>query len=257
VAGAILILATAAAVDAQERSPVALDVKARGPKPLYVDTTANRNQVSVFSESTLEDFTVVCNQVNGQWQFNPQDVDQIKGKFSIRVDDLRTGIPRRDHDLREPEWLDAAKYPLITITIDRGEGAQKVSPNVAKMTLVGQCSLHGVTHEVRVPAQVAYLDESPKTMERVKGDLCRIRADFQIKLSDYKILGPPASGTIGLKVADTLPIKVSVFGSTERPPPPLKVDRAPTASQPTGILAPPGAPGMSILQPPTQPASAR
>lgn len=242
-------------IDGRPSTGTALDVKAHGQKTFYMDTAAGRNQISIFSESTLEDFTVVCNEVAGQWQIDPQNVEQIRGTFSIKVEDLRTGIDLRDHHLRTADWLDAAKHPLITITVDRAEDAKRVSANVVKMTLVGKCSVHGVTRDVRIPCEVAYLDETPKTMQRVKGDLNRIRADFQIELSDYKVTGPPGANTIGLKVANRLPIKVSIFGSTEKPPPPLKVDRPGATTRPAGATTRPAGPGMpSILLPPTRPA---
>jgi polyisoprenoid-binding protein YceI len=236
----------------------ALDVKARGTKDFWVDAAAGRNQISIFSESTLEDFTVVCNEVTGKWRFNPQDVEQIAGEFTIKVADLRTGIALRDQHLRGPEWLDAAKYPDIVITIQRAENVSKTGPNAVSAVLVGTCSLHGATRDVRIPVKLAYLDQSPQTMARTKGDLIRLRAEFELKLSDYKIYGPPGSDTIGLKVADDLPIKVAVFGSTERPPAPLKVDKPGTPS-PVGVATQPAdtEPRVSVLQPPTRPAAGR
>ncbi len=250
-----LVVSIVALAFVSSAAATALDVKAQGMKDFWVDTAAGRNQVSIFSESTLEDFTVVCNQVVGQWRFNPQDVEQMAGEFKIRVVDLRTGIELRDHHLRSADWLDAAKYPEIVIKIQRAENSSKTSPNSVSCVLVGTCSLHGVTRDVRIPAKVAYLDQSPQTMIRTKGDLIRLRADLQIKLSDYKILGPPASDTIGMRVSDDLPIKVAVFGSTERPAAPLKVDK-PVAGAPGGIATRPAntGPRVSILQPPTRPA---
>ena len=244
-----------------------LEVKAQGSKTFYVDTAAGRNQISIESQSTLEDFTIVCNTVTGQWEFNPRNVERISGEFSVKVEDLRTGIPLRDHHLRGPDWLDAAKHPVISITIKQAEGARRTSANTAAMALVGRCSLHGVTRDIRIPCTFAYLDESPKTMERIKGDLIRLRAEFSIDLSDYGVKGPPGSDTIGLKVANTLPIKVSVFGSTVKPPPPLKVDKPGTATMPAGVPMPASpssqptipAPGVfapvepSLLEPPTRP----
>ena len=60
---AIVLLAVTARSIGNEGQPVALDVKATGDKTFYVDGRAGNNQVSVFSQSTLEDFTVVCNKV--------------------------------------------------------------------------------------------------------------------------------------------------------------------------------------------------
>lgn len=236
----------------------ALEVKGRGLQTFYVDTTAGRNQVSIFSESTLEDFTVVCNTVNGQWTFDPGNVESISGKWSLNVSDLRTGISLRDRDVQKPEWLDAAKYPQIVIAVSHAEQAKTVGNNSASMVLVGTCSIHGVTRDVRIPCTVTYLQQSPETQKRVKGDLERIRAEFEIKLSDYKVTGPPGVEAIGLKVSDTLPIKVSVFGSTEKPPAPLKVDRPGVATQPAGAApaSRPSAGGSEtpgILQAPARP----
>jgi len=248
------------AQDAQPPKVTSLDVKARGSKTFYVDSAAGRNQVAIFSESTLEDFTIVCNEVSGEWQFNPQNVEQIKGKFSVKVEDLRTGIELRDHHLVSPDWLDAAKYPLIVVNIERAEDVKKTAANSVTMTMVGKCSLHGATHDVRIKTALTFLDETPKTMERVKGDLIRLRADFQVKLSDYGVHGPVGSDTVGLKVAETLPIKASVFGSTDRPHAPLKVDKPGTATMPAAASTQPAevatrpapAQGPAILRPPTR-----
>jgi hypothetical protein len=95
--------------------------------------------------------------------------------------------------------------------------------------------------------------------------LTRLRAEFQIKLSDYDVRGPVGSDTIGLKVAETLPIKASVFGSTEKPHAPLAVDKPGAATRPAGASTRPAnattrpaptAHGPAILQPPTRPAPA-
>ena len=123
----------------------------------------------------------------------------------MRVIEIKTGIDLRDHDLYGPDWLDAARYPLIEIKITRAEDVQKKAANTATMTLVGTCGIHGVTHDTRIAATLIYLDESPKTMQRAKGDLISVRANFEFKLSDYKITGPKSSEAIGLKVGDVQP----------------------------------------------------
>jgi polyisoprenoid-binding protein YceI len=262
---AILLTALASGkARAQEpagRDPVALDVKASGAKTFYVDDRAGANQVTIFSESTLDDFTVVCNKLMGEWTFNPQDVEGLKGRFSLKVDNLRTGIELRDHHLRSADWLDAAKYPDVVIKVTRAEDAKRVTANTASMTLVGTCSLHGVTRDVKIPCTLTYLVQSPETMQRVMGDLIRIRAKFDILLSDYKIFGPAGTNIIGLKVANNLPIWITVFGSTQRPPEPLAPQPGGPVLPPPGTSAsqPAGAPTSipSILRPPTRPPPTR
>lgn len=237
-----------------ETPHTALDVKARGVKTFYVDDRAGANQVTIFSESTLEDFTIVCNKVSGEWKFNPQEAENIKGRFSLKVADLRTGIDLRDHHLRSADWLDAEKYPEVVIEVKGAADARKLTANTASMTLVAACRVHGVAHDAKIPCTLTYLDESPDTMQRVKGDLIRIRAQFEILLSDYKVFGPKGSDTIGLKVSNKLPIKITVFGSTQPPPQPLQTDVGNVAVPPPGASSSQPATSRSvILQPPKRP----
>lgn len=222
----VLVCAIAVFIDrAAALQSTALQTKAASQKAFYCDDRAGNNQVTVFSESTLEDFTGVCNRVSGQCAFDPRKVETLSGKFAIRVEDLKTGIDLRDHHMVGPDWLDAAHNPEISVRIDRVEEVKKTAPNSATLTLVGTCNIHGKAQPVRIPANLTYLDETPETMRRVKGDLLRIRANFDIKLADYSITGPPGSDFIGMKVAEMVKVKVTIVGSTEKPADPLKADR--------------------------------
>jgi len=212
--------------------PTALDVKASAKKTFYIDNRAGNNQVSIFSQSTLEDFTTVCNRTSGQCELDPKNLGSFRGRFSLRVEDLRTGIELRDNHLRGPDWLDAARFPEVVIEITGVEEVKRTEGNSATLKLLGTCTLHGKSSPLRIPGTLTYLDETPVTMKRVKGDLLRIRAEFEIKLSDYGITGPAGSDTIGLKVSDVQAIRTTVFGSTEVPPPPLQPDKEPTTSAP-------------------------
>jgi len=203
----------------------ALETKAAGEKRFYCDDRAGNNQVTVLSESTLEDFTCVCNRVAGECAIDPTRVESFSGRFSIRADELKSGLELRDQHMVAADWLNTAEHPEITIAIDEVDEVNRTAPTTASLVLVGTCQIRGTTKAVRIPASLTYLDETPETMRRVKGDLLRIRANFPIKLSDYGVTGPAGSDFIGLKVADTINVKVTVFGSTERPPDPLKADK--------------------------------
>jgi polyisoprenoid-binding protein YceI len=217
----------------------ALDVKASGEKKFYVNSRAGNSQVTILSQSTLEDFTTVCNQVGGEWTIDPKKLESLRGRFALRIENLHTGIDLRDHDLRGAEWFDAAKYPEIVVEITKAEGAKKVNATTATLTLVGTCTLHGKTNPVSIACTLAYLDESPVTKKLVNGDVIRLRAEFEFKLSDYGVSGPPGSDTVGLKVSDVQAVKVTVFGATERPPDPLRPDTQPTNQAPVSPPPPP------------------
>ena len=232
--GKVLAVALTIVLSADAQNPhpvnVALDVMARGTQTFYVDPAAGRNQLSIFSESELDDFAIVCNVVRGRWQFDPGNVEHLAGRFVVRVTDLTTGIGLRDRHLREPEWLDAANYPEILIAIDHGEQVKKITPNSASLVLLAKLTLHGVTHDVRIPCALTYLDESPQTRKRTPGDLLRLRASFEIRLSDFNVRGPPFPEFTSMRVADTLPVTVAVFGSTTRPASPPSLEKPITAT---------------------------
>jgi polyisoprenoid-binding protein YceI len=227
----VLVLALGPACSLAQ--PTALDVKATGEKAFYIDDRAGNNQVSIFSQSTLEDFTTVCNKVSGECKVDPKNIETFTGRFSLRVEDMRTGIELRDTHLRSPDWFDAEKNPEVVIEIAKVQDVKKTEPGTVSLKLVGTCSMHGKSGSVTIPATLTYLDETPTTMKRVKGDLIRIRAEFDVKLSDYGITGPPGSDTIGLKVSEVQAIKVTVFGSTEKPAQALQVDKTPTTTAPS------------------------
>jgi polyisoprenoid-binding protein YceI len=220
---------------ASEALATSFDVKASGAKTFYVDGRAGNNQISVFSESTLEDFTSICNHVRGQCKVDAKNIEGFTDHFSFRWSDLDTGIPLRNQQMLSADWMDAQKYPEVAIEIRKVEDVKKTGENLAEMVMVGTCTMHGVTRPVRIPVSLAYLDESPQTKVRVPGDVIRVRGSFEVKLSDYGIIGPQGSNMIGLKVSDVQKVKFSVFGSTSRPPEELKADtRGLTSSQPAG-----------------------
>ncbi len=216
----------------------ALDVKASGEKTFYVNPRAGNSQVTVLSQSTLEDFTTVCNQVSGQWQLDPRNLESLHGRFALRVEDMHTGIALRDHDLNGPEWFDAAKYPEVVIEVAKVQDVKKAEAHTATMKLVGTCAIHGKTNPIEIPCTLAYLDESPQTMNLVKGDVIRIRAEFSVKLSDFGITGPSGSNAVGLKVSDQQDVRVTVFGATEKPPEALKKDTEPAEKAPVQVKPP-------------------
>ncbi len=236
-----------------------LDAKASGLKTFYVDQRAGANQVVINSESTIEDFTSVINTISGQCEFDPKNLEAVKGKFSVRVADIHTGINLRDRDLQGPDWVDARKYPLITITINGASNVQRKPPNTASLTLAATCNIHGVTKDMEIPATLIYLDESPVTRQRAQGDLISVRATFTFKLFDFKITGPTSSErAIGLKVADVQQVRVSVFASSVQPPPPLEGEAglAPpgrTSTAPSAPTTRPAAPGTPALPLPPRP----
>jgi len=230
----VLLLASAILIQqpgGAQTARTALETIAAKAKTFYLDSRAGNSQVSAESESTLEAFIATCNKVAGACVVDPRHVESLRGRFSIRVNDLSTNITLRDQHMMSSDWLDEKQYPEVIVEIERAQDVQRTAPNAATVTLVGKCTLHGVTRPIRIPdCSLAYLDESPETMKKVKGDIIRVRAAFDVKLADYGITGPPGGNMVGLKVGEIVSVKATVFGSTEKPPDPLKADTKPAAA---------------------------
>ena len=185
----------------------------------HVNDPMGRNSVTFKSQAPLEDIIGTTNQITGYINFDPQNPDKGgHGKLTVAVASLNTGIPLRNEHLLGADWLDASKYPDITIEIEKVKDIKKVKSTKGSatydVTIVADLSIHGKTRRVDVAGRITYLKESEQTRTKLAGDLLAMRATFAVNLNDFDITGPKGSGLIGSKVGETIEIEVSVLGST-------------------------------------------
>lgn len=185
-------------------------VKASGEQTFSFDD--NRNQAKFFSTTPVEDVTGISNDVKGSVTFNVSDFSTLKGKISISVASLKTGIETRDGHLQSPNWLDAAKYPEISFTIKKVSGIKVLEDNKLQAKVTGDFSTHGVTKEVVADATVTYLDENETTKQKSLGDLLGVNAKFNITLSDFEV----DNVIVGQKVSENIEITVNIFGTNAK-----------------------------------------
>jgi polyisoprenoid-binding protein YceI len=184
-------------------------VNANGVQTFDFNDDEGRNQVSFFSETPLEDIEGISNDVNGSITFDVSDFKTLKGKLSVPVSSIRTGIEMRDGHLQSTGWLDAGSYPDITFEITEVSDVRSAADNKLTAKVTGNFQVHGVTKEVTADASVTYLDESEQTRKRAPGDLLGVQTKFNIKLSDYNI----SNKLIGQKVAENVEVTVNIVGS--------------------------------------------
>lgn len=121
---------------------------------------------------------------------------KLSGEVRFKLESLKTGIIERDKEMKE-KYLEIGSYPFAKITFDQFQmpaGWSAKNPKVVNSSFRGKLNLHGVEREV-----TGFYTISP--------DLTNSTANFEIKLSDYKIK-PPVY--LGIKVADFVKIKVSL-----------------------------------------------
>jgi len=187
-------------------------VKASGTQTFNFEDKNGRNQASFFSATPLEDVTGTGNAVSGTVTFDVTNfAKSLKGKISVKVASINTGIELRNHHLQSSNWLYAEKYPDVSFEIISVNDVKQPADNKLEFNVKGKFSMHGKTKEVVANADATYLDENDQTRKRALGDLLGVRAKFSINLSDYDV----DNALIGNKVAEKIEIGINIVGSNK------------------------------------------
>jgi polyisoprenoid-binding protein YceI len=167
-----------------------------------LDNSASRFTVRAFASGMLSALghspTLAIRDFSGEIGFNPAAPERATLKMEIRSDSLQVMDDIKSSDRREMEntmnrdVLEVDKYPAITFE-STSTSVDKIGDGRYKVTLSGNLTLRGVTHNVPVIAQVT-----------TSGDLLlRASGEFSVLQSEYGI--PPVSVAGGaLKLKDEL-----------------------------------------------------
>lgn len=167
------------------------------------------SRIQFVSDAPLERITGVSNDVSGTVTVDPANLAATRGTVSVPIASIRTGMDLRDEHLRGSGWLDAARFPNATLEITGVEGASALVPNqVVRLTIRGRFTVHGVTRDVTVQAQVRWIRASDELRSQgIEGDLIRAQASFDVNLPDHQISVNPL---VRLKVSDRIRVNVTV-----------------------------------------------
>ncbi|MBK7631775.1 MAG: YceI family protein [Ignavibacteriales bacterium] len=187
-------------------------VKASGEQTFNFTDKGGRNQTTFFSTTPLEDINGLGNGVTGSVSFNVNDLKTLKGKISVSVASIKTGIDLRDEHMRSAGWLNAETYPEISFEIKKVSDVKSLSDNKLSANITGSFTMHGVTKEIKAKATLTYLDESETTKQRAPGDLLGVQAKFDVKLSDFGV----NNKVVGQKVSENIEIGVNITGSNAK-----------------------------------------
>jgi polyisoprenoid-binding protein YceI len=139
--------------------------------------------------------------VKGTVTLDEADPTKSSVAATIEAASIDTGNAKRDAHLREPDFLDVARYPQITFTSKRVAAAGE---NRWKVT--GDLTLHGVTKEV-----VLDVEGSPKPTSDGRGNpkLGGI-ATTKIKRSDFGVTWNKPLDMGGVVLGDELNVTIDV-----------------------------------------------
>jgi polyisoprenoid-binding protein YceI len=150
---------------------------------------------------TISNVKGVFNKVSGQVTANGEDPKQIQIEATIDASTLDTRQPKRDEDLKGPNFFDVAKYPTITFKSKRIETA-----GAGKWQLIGDLTLHGVTREVTLNV------EGPSTQVKDPHGNIHIgaHATTTINRQDFGLTWNRTMDTGGVMIGNEVSITIDV-----------------------------------------------
>ena len=180
-------------------------------KKYYVGHQEKFVNITVESNADVETIVGTTHSATGE-----MSVDLSRGlgsvSISVPVSSLRTGIDARDEHLRQPNWLDAARFPDISFLSRR---AAPVAGTKDQVEVVGDFSIHGVKKEMTVIVSWKAIPLSASQKAGFgDGEWVKFSAQFDIKLSDFGVQIPQG---IVAKVSEVWKVKMAIFAGSEKP----------------------------------------
>jgi polyisoprenoid-binding protein YceI len=129
-----------------------------------------------------------------------EDLATAKAYGTVNVDSLDTGQPQRDEHLRSPDFFDAGEYPEL-----RFESASIVTLDEQTFRITGRLTIHGVTADIVLHAEVQGTDVDPWGNKRVgleiTGQLSR--TDYGMRFNQTLLSG-------NMLVGDTVSLALDI-----------------------------------------------
>jgi len=178
-----------------------------------IDDAWGRDTVQFRTTAPLEDVVGSTNQIKGKVVVDPKDVRAKGTAGRIEIDErtFKTGLGLRDQHLAKT--LKAEENPAAVFTLTGiKSGPKSLEPDQpADFVLAGTLQIAGVTKNVEIPAQLAYLPKKEVTAKFRPGNHLRIKSEFDVKLSDYGIdrKGP----VLPMQVGETAHVSLSILAT--------------------------------------------
>ena len=139
--------------------------------------------------------------VKGTIIYDPANPGASDVQATIDVTTLNTGEPKRDHDLKEEEFFDVKKYPVMTF---KSKGVQVVGKQHLKVT--GDLTINTITKQVVLDVD-GPTDPIRDTNGRTK---VGVNATTKVSRKEYGILYNPIMETGGVAVSDEVKINLDI-----------------------------------------------
>jgi polyisoprenoid-binding protein YceI len=161
------------------------------------------NRVVFVSKASMEEFQGKTNKLEGRIAVRPDSVgDSITVRLEVDMGSLDTGIPLRNHHMRE-NHLETKQYPKAVFEGGRvigpeGRPAGLAAGKPTPLDVEGTFTLHGVSRRIRIHITATYVPDH--------GGRIAFRTEFPVALADYQISRPQF---LFLKLAETQLVRVN------------------------------------------------
>ena len=147
------------------------------------------------------------NTIRGTLVYDPQDPARSSVTVSMPMSGLDTHVPALDSHLKEADFFNAAKFPVITYRSTR-----VIPGHDGNLTIEGDLTAHGVTREVTLHAHLNKIGEQAMLQRPAIG----FNATAEIQRSDFGV------GAYVPMVSNAVPISITVEADGPKPAPMAK-----------------------------------
>jgi polyisoprenoid-binding protein YceI len=129
-----------------------------------------------------------------------QDLSSAKAHGTVKTESVDTNEPQRDDHLRSPDFFDAAQFPELSF-----ESTSVEALDDEEFRITGRLTIHGVTNEIVLHADVLGTDVDPYGNERVG-----LEVTGQLSRGDYEMKFNQALGSGNMLVSDKVNLALDI-----------------------------------------------
>jgi polyisoprenoid-binding protein YceI len=129
-----------------------------------------------------------------------EDLSSVKVYGTVKAESVDTNEPQRDDHLRSPDFFDAAQFPELGF-----ESTSIETLDDEEFRITGRLTIHGVTNEIVLHADVQGTDVDPWGNERVG-----LEVTGQLSRGDYDMKFNQALGSGNMLVADKVKLALDI-----------------------------------------------
>jgi polyisoprenoid-binding protein YceI len=179
----------------------------------YVTQQDSKDAVTFASAGNPEFIWGETDDIQGWFDFDPDDPVQLDGQLQVDLNTLRIGIGLRNEFWRS-RHLQTDEFPDAVFELSglKGLPQQMEVDAPYDFTVLGTFTIHGVPREIEIAAAAVLQDPESDGVANLK--TLFVKAEFSIELDDYGIPQPTAPF---LRLVENIDIKVVFTATTAEP----------------------------------------